>query len=630
MCNSKEKRPKPPSTFQDHFFKENELKLIKVPDYQRAFAWEEEQIALFIKDLMKFHRSPEDYYFGHFICETSSETMEIVDGQQRISTFVIFLLVCSMLSKSSSHDAYDLISRFKTVSYDTDAFDKIIAKLNAGDLETVRKNPSDTELTDQFSLDPASFTTSQRLIVQTINQFNKAFSTKGSLEIELIPCYLDVILKSSCSLHQAKNKSVAANIFEMHNTRGVALSTLEIVKAKLMQFVYHYGGDKKDEHINTIQKNFGEIYKLEALLAEKSFRGKLNLEQLLRLHLRVIDDGNQTVEAEYKSPPMDNNSDTLITYIDNKLYGKIEGKQDEENGINYAIKLSKLFLRSVKLLSKFLPLWDKDEPLVGDVLILEKELSCQFFLLTCPVLETEGEDEIFDRLSSKTLKLWERLLFTRDLHNEYYKLTYKDNFPQLFWRLDHQDIEIEALLDEYLKDGFRADYRTQGLQKTVRDYITEQKVNILNNTYYWHWKQKMIYAIYKFEVSLGAKLRNTMKGTISIDHMLPQNWKWDWIAEEFKSSEEMQQKYINEVSSFINGLGNLIPITVSENSSLNNGHPADNVYSEIYIGGTYDTHNTTREADWRDATLWETTIRNRGEEIYRFMLENLIEPEPQD
>ena len=41
-----------------------------VPAYQRAYAWEEEQIHQFVEDL-KEHPGG-DYYFGHFLLETGS------------------------------------------------------------------------------------------------------------------------------------------------------------------------------------------------------------------------------------------------------------------------------------------------------------------------------------------------------------------------------------------------------------------------------------------------------------------------------------------------------------------------------------------------------------------------------
>ena len=66
-------------------------KKLRVPSYQRAYAWEEPQLVQFVSDLLS---TGKEYYYGHFILEENSDSFKIIDGQQRITTFILFLLIC--------------------------------------------------------------------------------------------------------------------------------------------------------------------------------------------------------------------------------------------------------------------------------------------------------------------------------------------------------------------------------------------------------------------------------------------------------------------------------------------------------------------------------------------------------
>ena len=59
-----------------------------IPAYQRAYAWEKRQFIQFIEDLEECEVS--DYYLGHFLFEQDGDTFYVIDGQQRLTTCIIF------------------------------------------------------------------------------------------------------------------------------------------------------------------------------------------------------------------------------------------------------------------------------------------------------------------------------------------------------------------------------------------------------------------------------------------------------------------------------------------------------------------------------------------------------------
>lgn len=65
-----------------------------VPDYQREYDWEDEEIDEFISDIEELDRE-EKYFIGHMVFEGDYNGFEffVIDGQQRITTVTIMLCV---------------------------------------------------------------------------------------------------------------------------------------------------------------------------------------------------------------------------------------------------------------------------------------------------------------------------------------------------------------------------------------------------------------------------------------------------------------------------------------------------------------------------------------------------------
>ena len=109
-----------------------------------------------------------------------------------------------------------------------------------------------------------------------------------------------------------------------------------------------------------------------------------------------------------------------------------------------------------------------------------------------------------------------------------------------------------------------------------------------------------------------------MKKGRSVEHILPQEWKWDWIGETNSNNiSEKGKEFHKEIGSIINGLGNLLLLTGSENSSQSNKHPKEKVY-ESCTGGSYTEHHQN-SIKWEDCNEWKSLINSRGEVIYFFL-----------
>jgi hypothetical protein len=574
---------------------------------------------------LKSHQDRGGYYFGHFILEQSSCGWEIVDGQQRLTTVVLFLAVCQRLFPAKNHPLASLLKRFKTVNYDQAALDSLLDERLPLPIANASKLPTDDEIIIALNLRDSDFTLSQKRMVLAAVRMRDAFES-AELVRESVPAYLRVIKESICSVHVTYDKAVAVSVFEMHNTRGVALKLIEIIKAKLMRFVYQMGGPDKNELVSRIQAEFAAIHAMEEKLELSSFRGEMSMEAIIRHHLRVIDDGRQTHPEDFDQPDRNAGSDKMLAYIDRKLAGQADDLSA------YPLALAAELRKSVEIVCKVIPKWDEHEDLVGDVMILNRSLSCEFFLIICRS-RSETANATPEPISNATLRFWEKLLFTHDFHGRYYNLkTRRDDFPTLFSRLEPNEKSIAEVINHYLVKGFRDDRTGGDLQKVVLEDFGKWKDQFLTSIFGWR-RDKVVYALYKYEVSQNADIRRIMKETISVEHILPQNWEWDWIEEDdsppkkFSVEEERQanrQHMQSKVASFINGLGNLLLVTRQENSALGNEHPARKDYLTVCQGGSYLEHDKQRDR-WKSSDDWDKLIAERGKRIYDFILTKMLE-----
>jgi len=119
---------------------------IVVPSYQRAYSWDtpvektdrNTQTNVFLSDLEEYNKSnaksPSPYYFGHFLFEERNQEFYVIDGQQRLTTIVIFLSALFARLKAIRNLSEDeqfcyedmvrrgSIRRFSTVDYDNQFF----------------------------------------------------------------------------------------------------------------------------------------------------------------------------------------------------------------------------------------------------------------------------------------------------------------------------------------------------------------------------------------------------------------------------------------------------------------------------------------------------------------------------
>ena len=215
---------------------------IEIPPYQRAYSWYEKQWDQFLDDLNE-QRDTNKYYLGQFIFEKEKPDTPffVIDGQQRLTTILIFLSVAvEYLEKNNSgKDIAENIKRYfkivKTIKADQRIFERI--------------------LTDNLRKRENTATLSQGNLIKAAIHFSKELAKK---DVETILKFVNTIENASITIQEVKDRLLATQIFEYQNNRGEPLSDFEIIKAYLLQQIYANNTDRRvsDKIVNDIQENY--------------------------------------------------------------------------------------------------------------------------------------------------------------------------------------------------------------------------------------------------------------------------------------------------------------------------------------------------------------------------------------
>jgi uncharacterized protein with ParB-like and HNH nuclease domain len=85
-----------------------------IPEYQRPYAWSDEQIQTLFDDLVEYTENENEstYFLGTIVSyENENDEQEIIDGQQRITS--LFLLLRALYSKLNSMKETKEVKNFK-------------------------------------------------------------------------------------------------------------------------------------------------------------------------------------------------------------------------------------------------------------------------------------------------------------------------------------------------------------------------------------------------------------------------------------------------------------------------------------------------------------------------------------
>jgi uncharacterized protein with ParB-like and HNH nuclease domain len=274
-----------------------ELNVFRIPQYQRAYSWEvEPNVATFLEDLrqqVRIHErsSSKNYFLGTFLLheETNGDSkfINVVDGQQRMTTVAIFMATAiklvaknivefktqkqSLLKRCFVFDEDKDSRKFRTIKEDDPFFKSEILGFDPG--ASVPESAS-----------------SKRMLAAA-----EYFETE--VKPEEWDSLIQALRTARVMAYAVDNAEDATQIFELQNDRGKPLTSLESLKSYLMHCIYLFSKSNAEERLEGIQTQFAQIYRIiESLSDEKRAP---NEDQLLSNHCAAF---LEWKEKEYSKP----------------------------------------------------------------------------------------------------------------------------------------------------------------------------------------------------------------------------------------------------------------------------------------------------------------------------------------
>ncbi len=242
-------------------------RLFSIPDYQRAYSWTAQQRQDLFEDLIKTHSKGKDE--GHFMAAVvclrrgtqdlgtdEFQKLDVVDGQQRITTLIVLLKAISLA----------LDSKDKAQSKLQEELSALLVKPDSDELLLLQTNHDSSHYFVDFlrkgkSVPAASAkTTADREILSAIDDCRRFVSHWQTNKNDLIA--LGALLKNRLFflLHEIEEEKTVYTVFEVLNSRGLSVSWLDRLKSILMGIAFELPKAANGSLIKELHTKWRDIY----------------------------------------------------------------------------------------------------------------------------------------------------------------------------------------------------------------------------------------------------------------------------------------------------------------------------------------------------------------------------------
>jgi hypothetical protein len=249
-----------------------------VPIYQREYSWQKEhhqELWSDIEGLMDPKENLEDHFMGVIVVTThdDGDIFRVLDGQQRVSTFLLMFAALRDAAKSSPYVGDERASEFED-----DADRSILYDKKPGEREwrpRMKLNRQDDryfqqviESGDTSDPDFQSHKNIRRSYKFYHNKFTEEFEGSGD---DFLDAFLNTVLEGLFLVRLKVNSEANAHVlFETLNDRGLALSDADLIKNYALGMADDEGADMRsllrlwegavqevgDDNINTYLKHW--------------------------------------------------------------------------------------------------------------------------------------------------------------------------------------------------------------------------------------------------------------------------------------------------------------------------------------------------------------------------------------
>ncbi len=515
-------------------------RLFVIPKYQRAYSWTSKQRRDLFADIDKVDMKGQAS--SHFMATVVGLRrgdpslvgtdefvhIEIVDGQQRLTTLTVLLKAISKALEGSS------LTAEQKAQGEVEA---LLVKDDDVNLLLLQTNHDTSQIFTDYI---RHGTMPQAALLLTEPDHNTAaaiaecedFVARWKLNSKVLHLYSLIKNRLTFIFHEVGDEALVYSVFEVLNSRGLDVVWFDKLKSLLMSILFENAQQQTAKTaIAELHSLWGDIYQTIGL------RRGLSSETLRFCGtLRSDNEPSKTVSEEAAVDQ--------LTHATNKLAPKV-------------IETTKLILQTVQA----------EKRLSDDVRLSAATRTVQARLVAVAIIlqKLSGSDE------SRCLRAWEKVTF------KIFGLADRDSrskvgdYVRLAWKISNKNLKAQEIISAL---------ETLGADYPIKTVVT----SLRGRNCYRDWTEELRYLLYRYEEHIaakhGQKINDSQWNKIwatepanSIEHIQPQS----------KSNPVVKSSKI-----FAHRLGNLTLLPPGLNSSLKDKDPK--LKAERYlISGLMDT-----------------------------------------
>lgn len=491
-------------------------RLFRIPQYQRAYSWQKKQRQDLFDDIERTYRAQDDR--AHFmativglrrkkitILTHEYQVIEVVDGQQRITTLILLLKAIAKLI-DRSNDEGDKIGK---------EIDDTLVKNDDATLLLLQTNHDTSHYFDDYMKngtypDPSSVkTVADREILWAMEDCEN-YVTEWQENVGQLKD-LTILLKNRLSFifHEIGDEALVYTVFEVLNSRGLPVSWFDRLKSMLMAIVFEYEGGNKEEFIDHVHKLWTEIYRCVGLrqgLSAQSLRFAATL----------------TPKSDIRRPNRPYNEERAVDLL----------RKQSLNGPPDVIETTK---------------WLKLVTEVVDRLIADprKAAVTRVMQARLVAVAVQLREDFSEKERECVLRRWENITF------RIYGMFRKDartavgDYTRLAWDITNKNLSANEILKRLSQIG-----QPYPIDKAIKEMEGTDR--------YDGWQAELRYFFFRYEEYLSK---------ISGQNFSNEQWNRIWKEDSPHSIEHIRPQGTNP-QLWVHGLGNLLILPPRLNSKL--------------------------------------------------------------
>jgi hypothetical protein len=470
-------------------------RLFRIPQYQRTYSWRKEERQDLFGDILHTWEGGGDR--THFmativglrrekrsIMTKEHQVIEIVDGQQRITTLILLLKAIAKALDRSDSATQKIGQEIDEALVKPDKASLLLLQTNhdtsAYFADYLRKGiyvPSEsaTTLADRELLSA----------IEDCEQFVADWQRNGIVLEDLIG-----LLKNRLTFvfHEIGDEAIVYTVFEVLNSRGLDVSWFDRLKSMLMAIVFEADGGNKNEIIGEVHQLWTDIYRCIGLrlgLSPESLR----FAATLRLE-------------ECPSRPLGEEDAAKLL------------RDQSKGGVDAVIETTK---------------WLKAVTTAVDQLTADRRRNAVTKIAQARLVATAVNlrQDIGDEEKAQILRRWENVTFR--IYGMYGKdaRTAVGDYVRLAWSIIREDLSPTDIMEELSMIG--AEY-------PISSAVEERQ----EENCYTDWQEELRYFLCRYEEHLarqaGQNFNNEQWNRIwqanaadSIEHIVPQSEGLEWV-----------------------------------------------------------------------------------------------------